>query len=143
MICGTRQLEKQLATITTKLNSAKRRLVEVPTDMIPVVSEAIRELRSQQEQVEAGLNNARKPRNAMLATMDERIDAAVSRFTQLRQVIARADEIQQREVIRQTVQKIDVWSTPVPNGKTVRFELDRGEIELRTDNLFTLPVLFS
>jgi hypothetical protein len=65
--------------------------------------------------MESALRAASKPRGALYLDADERIDAAVSRFTQLRQVIARADEIQQREAIRQTVQTIEVWSNRVPN----------------------------
>jgi site-specific DNA recombinase len=134
-----KQMERQLAAIATKLDKAKRRLLEVPADMIAVVSEAIRELRIQQEQIESALKTASKPRGALYVDADERIDAAVSRFTQLRQVLGRADEIQQREVIRQTVQTLEVWSNRVPNEEKSRFELERGEIVLRSDNLFTTP----
>jgi hypothetical protein len=132
-------MERQLGTIANKLEKAKRRLIEVPTDMIPVVSEQIRELRTQQEQMETALRTASKPRGALYVDADDRIDAAVSRFTQLRQVLARADEIQQRETIRQTVQQIEVWSTPIPSKRRGRFELERGEIVLRADNLYTSP----
>ena len=110
-----KQMEKQLGTITAKSEKAKRRLLEVPADMIAVVSEGIRELRTQQEQMESALRTASKPRGALFADADERIDAAVSRFTQLRQVLDRADEVQQREIIRQTVRVLGSAAGGTPN----------------------------
>ena len=45
------QIESQLAALEAKLSKAKKRLVEVDVDMLPVVQEQIRELRSQHDQL--------------------------------------------------------------------------------------------
>lgn len=132
-----RQIERQLATLDAKLMKAKRRLVEVDTDMLPLVQEQIRELRSQREQMATALKAASTPRNALFADADERIDRAVSVFCGLRGVLESADVVTQREVMRQTVSKVEVWS--VRRGARNNFHLDKGNIELRTENLFSLP----
>jgi len=131
-----RKIEGQLATLDAKLTKAKRRLVEVDTDMLPLVQEQIRELRSQHDQLEAALKAASTPRNALFGEVDERIDRAVNVFCALRGVLETADSVHQREVMRQTVDHIDVWADVFPNGRKKRFEFDRGEITLR-DNLYT------
>jgi hypothetical protein len=126
-----KQLERQLTTIGTKLDKAKRRLIEVDRDMLGVVQDQIRELRAQQETMEAALKAAIQPRGALLATVDERIDAAVKRFTDLRQVLERADLAQRREVLRQTLFKLEVWTNKDAGGHRGRYHLARGKIHLR------------
>ncbi len=132
-----RKIEGQLATLDAKLTKAKRRLVEVDTDMLPLVQEQIRELRSQHDQLTAALRAASTPRTALFAEADERIDRAVSAFCGLRGVLESAGAVTQREVMRQTVTKVEVWS--VRRGARNNFHLDKGNVELRTENLFNLP----
>jgi len=133
---SAKQIEGQLAALDAKLTKAKRRLVEVDADMLPIVQEQIRELRSQHDQLQTALRAASTPRTALFADMDERIDRAVSAFCGLRGVLETADVVTQREVLRQTVDRIDVWSDAIPNGRKKRFELDGGKITLR-DKLYT------
>lgn len=132
------RLQVQLATIDAKLVKAKRRLVEVDVDMLPIVQENIRELRSQHDQVEAALKAASTPPEALYADADQRIDRAVSAFSTLRQVLQTADPVHSREVLRQAVDHVDVWTDAVPNGRKTRFVLDHGFVHLRSDNLLTL-----
>ncbi len=112
-------------------------MVEVDTDMLPIVQEQIRELRSQHDQLEAALRATSTPRTALFADVDELIDRAVSSFCALRGVLETADPIHRRETLRQAVDHIDVWADPIPNGRKKRFELDHGLITLRDDNLIT------
>jgi DNA repair exonuclease SbcCD ATPase subunit len=136
----SKQIEDQLATLDAKLTKAKRRLVECDADMLPDVQEAIRALRSQREQLEAALKASSTPKAALYADVDERIDTAVSFFCGLRQELERADVVRQREVVRQTVSKIDVWAERAPGKCRSSYTLDHGSIELRADNLFNSPV---
>jgi len=71
------RVRKQLATIENKLAKAKRRLVEVDADMVPVVQENIRELRHEQERLESALQVAQTPRERVLGEADQRIDQAI------------------------------------------------------------------
>ncbi len=134
-----KQIERQLASLDAKLTKAKRRLVEVDVDMLPAVQEQIRELRSQHDQLQTALKAASTPRNALFADADERIDRAVSAFCGLRGVLESADTVHQREVVRETVHRIDVWAER--KDRRNRFRLDRGLITLRAENLFGLPSL--
>ena len=131
------QIEGQLTALDAKLAKAKKRLVECDSDMLPDVQEAIRALRSQREQLETALRACSTPKVTLYAQADERIDTAVSLFCGLRQELAAADVVRQREILRETVSSIKVWSER--NGPQDRYRLDRGEIELRADNLFNSP----
>jgi len=133
-----KQIEGQLTALDAKLTKAKRRLVEVDTDMLPIVQEQIRELRSQHDQLQAALRATGTPRNALFAEVDERIDRAVTAFCGLRGVLESADPVHRRETIRQTVHHIDVWAER-NGGRKNNFRLDHGLITLRDDNLFTSP----
>jgi hypothetical protein len=133
------RIRKQLTAAEGKLSKAKRRLVEVDADMLPVVQEHIRELRAECERLEAALKNARAPRECILGEADARIDRAMDLFSTLRRTILKADPVEQREFLRETVQRIDVWA--VQDGRRNSFRLDRGLIRLRSENLFNSPGL--
>ena len=133
-VVNPKRLQKQLGSLETKLTKAKRRLVEVDTDMLPVVQEHLRELRQQQEQLQAAVEAARMPREHIYANVDERIDRAMNAFSGLRETLEKADTVHCREFLQEAVQKVEVWAER--NGKRNHFRVERGRISLRSDNLF-------
>jgi site-specific DNA recombinase len=58
---------KQLTTIENKLDKAERRLVEVDSDMVPVVSGQIRELTSKRDELQAAVKAAQTPTKRRVA----------------------------------------------------------------------------
>jgi len=126
---------KQLATVDNKLTKAKRRLVEVDADMIPIVSEHIRELTTKKDEVQASLKAAQTPTRARLADVDVRVRRAMELYSGLRETLENADTLRLRELLSQTIDKIEVWSNPVMRGRRRVFQLDRGVIHLRGDEL--------
>ena len=79
------------------------------------------------------------PKAALYAEADERIDPAVSSFCGLRGVLESADPAHQREVMRQTVDKVEVWTTKEHIGRQDRYLLDKGRVHLREqEQLVTL-----
>ena len=54
-------IRKKIQTVESKLGKAKRRLVEVDVDMLPLVQEQLRELQDQQNRLQADLKAAAPP----------------------------------------------------------------------------------
>jgi site-specific DNA recombinase len=131
---NAKQIESQLAALDARLAKAKRRLVEVDTDMLALVQEQIRALQGQHEQLATALRAASTPRSALYDDADRRIQTALELFSHLRGVLESADPVHQREVMRQTVSRIESWSERTPPKN--HYRLDHGNIDLRTNNLF-------
>ncbi len=135
-VVDPQRLQKQLSGIEAKLTKAKRRLVEVDTDLLPVVQDYIRDLRQQQEQLQTTLEAARMPRQRIFDEADDRIDKAMRRFSKLRETLRKANPVHQREFFRQAVQRIDVWTQCTMHGLNRSYRLERGIIALQANNLF-------
>ena len=60
----------------------------------------------------------------------------MSAFSTLRQTLAKADPLQLRELLRETIQRVDVWAERQTIGKQSTFRLVRGVVRMRADNLF-------
>ena len=132
---GPDEIRKQLSAIEGKLSKAKRRLVEVDTDLLPIDQEHIRDLCRQQAQLQDTLEAARMPRERIYADVDGRIDKAMQAFSRLRETLRKADPMHQRNFFQEAIQRIDVWAYPHQNGKRDVYRLERGFIRLRDDNL--------
>ena len=59
----------------------------------------------------------------------------MGRFARLRETLQQADTVHLRELLSQTIDKVEVWSNPVMRGRRRVFQLDRGIIHLRSDEL--------
>lgn len=129
------EIRKQLSGIEGKLSKAKRRLVEVDTDLLPIVQEHIRELRQQQEQLQTALRDAQTPRERIFDEVDETIERAMRRFSGLRETLRKATPTHQRAFFQEAIDRIDVWAYQHQNGHRDVFRLERGFIRLRSDNL--------
>ena len=133
-------INKQLTAVDAKLAKAKERLIEVEADLVPIVSDKIRELTSKRDELKAALKAAQIPTKTRLAEADASVDHAMELFSRLRETLDGADTVRLRELLSQIVQRVDVWSDPVMRGRRRVFQLDRGIVHLRGDrlnNLFT------
>ena len=126
----------QLVTCESKLVKAKKRLVEVDTDLLPVVQDHLREVMAERERLQRALEAAQTPRERILAEADELIEESFRVFVGLREAITEADPERVREMIRRTVQRIDVVANQRQRCK--RFALSHGNIILRSENLSCL-----
>jgi DNA invertase Pin-like site-specific DNA recombinase/translation initiation factor 1 (eIF-1/SUI1) len=130
------RLTKQLTTLKAKLTKAARRLMECDSDMLTQVQQGIRDMRAEQARIETALEAARTPQDALTDEQDERIDKAMSAFSTLRKTLAKADAVLKRELLRETVQRVEVWSERQTSGRQSTFRLVRGVVRVRSDNLF-------
>lgn len=118
-------LNKLLATVQTKLKKLEARLTEVPSDMVTIVSNQIRELREQQETIDAQLAEATQPkdevRSSLLLHLDRVIDELRSSLT--------TSESELNGVLTRSVERISVTTMFDPTrGARGKYTLDSVEI---------------
>ena len=120
------KLRQQLGTLETKLSKAKRRLVEVDHDMLALVQDQIRDLTRQRGELEAALEAARTPRAALVEQADAKVDKALEVFARLRTSLHSDDTLELRELLAESVDKVDVWTTPRQHGRNWRCDFTAG-----------------
>ena len=69
---------------------------------------------------------------------DARVDAAMGLYARLRETLKKANPVLVRELLAETIDKVEVWSKPVPRGRRRVFQLQRGVIYLRGSQLENL-----
>ncbi len=128
-------ISRQMGSLETKLTKAKWRLLEVESDMVQIVSDHIRELTGKRDELQEFLKAAQTPTRTRLAEVDAKVNKSMGRFARLRETLQQADTVHLWELLRQTIDKVEVWSNPVMRGRRRVFQLERGVIHLRSDEL--------
>lgn len=131
-------LQRQLAKLDADLVTARRNMALAGDDGLRRDYEAVvRELRQDRDRLEKSLHVAQKPPGRTRDEQAERIDKAVSMLSRLREAFHKISFTMQRELLRNAIATVDVWSQRDPNHKR-RFSLERGWIHLRPE--MWLPV---
>lgn len=129
------RIAKQLDALAGKLAKAKRRLVEVDADMLADVQEGIRTLRQEQERLEAALKAAQMPQDGLTADADRKLNESLNVITRLRTTFQKGDNLLLRELLREAVDHVLVWSERTMLGRRHVYKLQRGKIAIRDNNL--------
>ena len=132
------ELKRQLGTVEAKLAKAKRRLVEVESDLLDVVQTEVRRLLAEQDELQAAIQAARTPRQSLFADVVQKLDAAIEQLQRLRDAVKECDPATIREFLRQSIDRVEVQSTKVKYGRRDVYRLERGSIFLRSDELAKL-----
>ncbi len=90
---------------------------------------------AKQDELQEFLKSAQTPTRTRLAEVDAKVNKSMGRFARLRETLQQADTVHLRELLRQTIDKVEVWSNPVMRGRRWVFQLERGVIHLRSDEL--------
>jgi exonuclease VII large subunit len=135
------KLRKELSELETKIDKARRRLVEVDSDMVGEVQSHLRGLREQREQLEATLKQAGTPRSQQRSEIEGMVDSIFAGVFRLRDAIKKGDPATVREMLRCAVERIDLWSEKQRDGKRHLYQFKRGVIQLRGIELNNLSVL--
>ncbi len=122
-----KQLATKLATVETKLAKAKQRLIEVDTDLVPVVQDRVRSLIQEQRTLQTALKAAVVPVKTQLADIDSKVDAKMKLFAGLRKTLE-ADVTRRGEFLRKAISKVELSIAKEPHGKRSRFILQGGSI---------------
>lgn len=122
-------LNKQLAAVQTKLKKLESRLTEVPSDMVTIVSNQIRELREQQEAIETQLAEAERPKEETTANLLLHLDHVVE---ELRSCLT-IDETRLNVVLTGCVDRISATTVFDPSrGARGKYTLKSVEITPKT-----------
>lgn len=119
-------IQRELADVETKLAKAKRRLVEVDADMLPLVQEQIRALLSEQARLRHAVKAVQTPAENVLAQHDRNVAKMLAAFSELRQSFREADPAFVREVLRQRIARVEVWATRDGTGRKHPWRFERG-----------------
>jgi hypothetical protein len=123
-------LHKKLHAVETKLVKAKRRLVEVDTDLLPIVQERLRELQDQQDRLQVDLDAVATPRSRLIADCDRMVERALEGVTRLGDVYRNGDPEAVRQCLEKAIHRVDLWTHQEKRGRKHFYYLDRGVIEL-------------
>ncbi|QDU44574.1 hypothetical protein Mal52_30580 [Symmachiella dynata] len=130
----------EMREIESSLTKAKRRLVEVDADMLPVVQDHIRVLQQTLASLECDVQAAETPSRQRDADCDRSIDLAMQQLASLRKTLEEGDATKVREFCQRAFQCIEVWSERDKYHGQRPFRLKRGVVHLRSeilpDNLF-------
>jgi len=120
------KLRRQLGTLDEKLFKAKRRLLEVDTDMVNLVQQRIRDLQQKQEQLKQELSQASVPRKQRVTEANRKLDAALTLFSKLRHSLVRSDFKTLRDCLEKTIDKVVVKVSKTKQGRRHRYQLLGG-----------------
>ena len=127
-------IRKEIKAVESKLGKAKRRLVKVDADMLPLVQEQLRELQDQQDCLQADLKAAATPRNRLISNCDQMIEKALGGVTRLQDVVRNGDRELVRDCLNEAVHRVDLWTVQEKRGTRHFYHLQRGAIELSQQN---------
>lgn len=119
------KIGKQLADVASKIERARRRLIEVDSDMLTEVQQHLRGLREQQEKLEAALKLASTPVQRRRDEIGDSVDSIFAGVFRLEKLLRKGEPLKVREAIRIAINRLDVWSDKTAN----RYQLQRGVIQ--------------
>jgi DNA invertase Pin-like site-specific DNA recombinase len=133
-------IERRIAEMDRKINEGTERWLTAPPSLTGMLGTKLEQWRQERERLEAERRAVAKP-----AASPEDLDAAVETIAaELATLRDRADNLpaaEAREVIRQMVERAELWFKHVPYGrKRTISKLDHGRIHLRPELLLAPPV---
>lgn len=126
--CDAVALQRQMDAENGKLKKASQRLVEVDADLLPIVQDQIREIRSRISAIEKSLRLASTGTKEALATFDQRVERSMAMFSRLEAIYQDADPVLLRNFMREAVKTIRVDVSRRPAGSRYRYRFEGGEI---------------
>jgi hypothetical protein len=138
---GAKAARRQLETVSRKLDKAQRRLVEVDRDLLDAVQSQVRELRAERDNLQAALEAAETSPEKRRTDIDQKVDRAFSRLWRLAETFQRADSTLQRELIQQSIQRIDIVAERDWSDRRGYYRLRSGTIHLRGEEVNNLSTV--
>jgi len=137
-----KRLRARLAELSRQIERGAERMLAAPEDLTDTLAATMRCWQQERDEVQAQLQASEKPCTAAKAEPTKKIiDRAIACLWALRERLNTADPGKAREVVRQSVSRVECWFDHVPYGKTrKRSVLNRGMIHLRPDVLVSRDV---
>jgi site-specific DNA recombinase len=133
-------LERRIAELDRKIDQGTEKWLMAPPSLTGVLGTKLDQWRTERERLEAERRAVAKPA-ANVEDLDAAVEQIIAGLATLRD---RADDLpaaESREVIRQMVERVELWFRHVPYGRTrEKSLLDHGLIHLRPDLLCCRPI---
>jgi site-specific DNA recombinase len=142
---AAKKLRSKLTALGKQIDKGAERLLTAPADLTETLAGKLRGWQQERERLRAelaGLENAPSVQSSG-ADLGAKAEAAIDQLHGLRERIKTANPEHVREVLRQTVSRVECWFEHVPYGKKGKQQsiLTRGLIHLRPDIAVYRPVL--
>jgi DNA invertase Pin-like site-specific DNA recombinase len=133
-------LDRRIAALTLQIDAGTEKWLTAPPNLTGVLGAKLEQWRQDLERLQAERRELAKP-----AASEEDLDAAVEQIAAgVATLRERADELpaaETREVLRQMVEKVELWFRHVPYGRTKhKSQLDKGLLHLRDDMVLCRPL---
>ncbi len=124
------RLRRELVTLDDDIAKARRRVVEVDTDMLSIVQDHLRKLRERHSDAVALVRSLESFSGATETSIEATVERAMEAASTLDRRLAAADSFLLREALSETVEGIDLRFTGRPSGSIMRWDFTSGTIRL-------------
>jgi site-specific DNA recombinase len=131
-----KRLRREMAELDKNIAKGNRNLTLADPDMIAGIAQTVRELRQQRERLAAAL--ATPPAASGLADLER----AKAELWRLREGLESDDPALVRAVLRETVEKVELWWDHRPKGGMTKAVFSRGLVHLNMDDARSHSCLF-
>jgi len=125
-----KQLEICVRELDAKLSVAKRRLLEVDSDMLDAVQEQVRDFRAEKQRLEMLIQDTKMPETDRLADQEHRIVQAERHLHQITEAVRLSDRRMAREFLCAAISQVELRFRAEQRGSRRFNFLDRGTITL-------------
>jgi site-specific DNA recombinase len=133
-------LRKRLAELEGQIDHGKTNLLILPPERVPDAVKTLGQWEQERDQIKAELR--RREGGGSLKEFDGAVEACEALLWRLREAVVDADPLLLREVLRETVSRIELTWTKKPAGKLTRHHVSGGVIHLRPqtgEDVLTIP----
>jgi len=118
--------------VAKKLDRAKSRLLEVPSDMVDVIAEKIHEVQDHLDVIDEEIRRASITPKDIIGEFDAKMDWAVEMIDNLVAIFKNHPHLA-REFLMEAVEEVRLDVSRRKAGSRYRYKLDGGELFLRRD----------
>jgi len=129
--CEAARLRRQIEQLDRKIQQGNERLAVVDVDMVAGLSATIRGWRQERERIEQQLRDAEQGPD--IEAIELQLAQAEALLWQLREALDRSDPTELRAVLRELVEKVELYWTHTNRGPHVVSKFARGLIYLKVD----------
>jgi hypothetical protein len=122
-------LQARLREVEAQIAQGNRNLAVLPEERLRAVLAVVRQMEEERDQIKAELT--RRQGGGNLQGFNEVIAECEAILWRLREAVAEADPLLLREVVRQTVARIELSWVRRPYGKRTRYLIQGGVLHLR------------
>ncbi len=129
----TKAIERQLSKERSQLTKATRKLIEVDADLLDIVQDEVRSIRTRIEGLERDLKSATVSADDIIKDVDVRAERAAETLKRFEELHRQSDPAALRSFLLETIDCIKVQVSRKQTGSRWRYSFEGGEIILKQD----------